>query len=198
MFSIFKAIFQSMDVAVNLWAATIHTDVGTLLAKGIHYAFDTMIIAIATIVVAGFLLVKGHKIQSLLLVAAVGGNTLFIMAIKTITQVVRPENQLLNDASFAYPSGHCASAVVFVGLLTYYVWLKWGNSQHMKMLSATVFGLVTVFVSFDRIYLNIHWLSDIIGGCLLSAFWLSFCIIFYEKLKLCNTVETQNQNLQHF
>ncbi len=196
MFSVFKASFQSLDVSVNLWSATIHTDTATLIAKGLHYTFDTIIIAIASIVVAGFLFLKRCKIQSLLLIAAVGGNALFIMAIKTITQVIRPENQLLNDASFAYPSGHCAGAVVFVGLLTYYAWLKWGDSQRVKMLFATVFGLVTVFVSFNRIYLNVHWLSDVIGGCLLGTFWLSFCIIFYEYIKIDSAVDSQN--LQQF
>jgi undecaprenyl-diphosphatase len=191
-FSVFKTNFQSIDVTVNLWAATIQTDTTTtLLAKGLHYIFDTMIIAIITIVTAGFLLIKGHKIQSLLLIAAVGGNALFVTAIKTITQVARPENQLLNDNSFAYPSGHCANAIIFIGLLTYYIWLKWGNKQHVKLLSVTLFSLITAIVSFDRIYLNMHWLSDITGSCLLGAFWLSFCIIFYEQLKLKNSTTEQ-------
>jgi undecaprenyl-diphosphatase len=183
LFTIFKESFQSIDDTVNLWAATIHTDTATLLAKSLHYAFDTTITAVAAIVIAGFLFIKGRKIQSLLLIAAVGGNALFVAAIKTITQVIRPENQLLQDASFAYPSGHCAGTIIFVGLLTYYIWLKWGNSQHTKITSLAIFSLLIAFVSFDRIYLNMHWLSDVIGGCLLGMFWLSFCIIFYEHLK---------------
>jgi undecaprenyl-diphosphatase len=196
LFTIFKAGFQSIDVTVNLWAATIHTDTATLIAKGLHYAFDTIITLVITIVIAGFLLIKGRKIQSLLLIAAVGGNALFVAAIKTIMQVVRPENQLLQDASFAYPSGHCASTIVFVGLLTFYVWLKCGSSQRIKITSLAIFGLIVAFVSFDRIYLNMHWLSDVIGGCLLGTFWLSFCIIFYEHLKRDNSAETQG--LQQF
>jgi undecaprenyl-diphosphatase len=192
LFSVFRAHFQSIDDTVNLWASTIHTNTMTLIAKGIHYAFDTVIITVAALIVASFLLIKNHKTKSLLFIAAVGGNALFVAAIKTITHVARPENQLLNDASFAYPSGHCASVIVFVGLLTYYAWLKWSNSQNTKMLTAAIFSLVTIFVCFDRIYLNIHWLSDVIGGCLLGAFWLSFCIIFYEHLKINNTGEIEN------
>jgi len=192
LFTGFKANFQSIDNTVNLWAATIHTNTATLLAKGLHYIFDTIIIAIATLVTAGFFLIKRCKIQSLLLIAAVGGNAMFVAAIKTITQVARPGNQLLHDTSFAYPSGHCAGAIIFVGLLTYYVWLKCGGSQQVKLLSATILGLITAFISFDRIYLNMHWLSDVIGGCLLGAFWLSFCIIFYEHLKRNNSIEVKS------
>jgi undecaprenyl-diphosphatase len=189
MFSVFKSSFQSIDSTINLWTVTIHTDTWTLIAKGFHYAFDTMIITIAALVVAGVLLIKGRKTRSLLLVAAVGGNALFVAAIKTIAQVARPENQLLPDASFAYPSGHCAGVTIFIGLLTYYAWLKWGSSQHAKLLFVTIFGLVTACVGFDRIYLNIHWLSDVIGGFLFGAFWLSFCIIFYERLKIDSVAE---------
>ncbi|MDR0797156.1 MAG: phosphatase PAP2 family protein [Nitrososphaerota archaeon] len=196
MFSIFRTDFQSIDKTVNLWATIIHTDTATVLAKGIHYAFDTIVTAVASAAIAGFLFMKGRKIQSVLLIAAVGGNALFVAAIKTITQVIRPENQLLHDSSFAYPSGHCASTIIFVGLLTYYAWVKCGNSQHIKVAAVSIFSLVTIFVSFDRIYLNIHWLSDVIGGCLFGAFWLSFYIILYEHLKRADSTETQS--LQQF
>ncbi|MCL1965940.1 MAG: phosphatase PAP2 family protein [Candidatus Bathyarchaeota archaeon] len=192
LFTIFKTSFQSIDNTVNLWAATIHTDTATLLAKGIHYAFDTITIVAATIVIAGFLLIKGRKIQSLLLIAATGGNALLVAATKTITQVARPENQVLHNESFAYPSGHCAGAIILIGLLTYYAWLKWGNRQQTKMVLTTIFSLIVTFVSIDRIYLNVHWLSDVIGGCLLGMFWLSFCIIFYAHLKHDNSSEPQS------
>lgn len=192
LFSIFRAKFQSIDNVVNLWTATIHTDTATLIAKCVHFALGTIAIAVASITIAGFLLIKSRKTQSLLLLAAVSGNALFVATIKTITQVIRPENQILHVASFSYPSGHCAGAIVFIGLLTYYIWLKWGSGQRIKILSTAIFGLVVAFVSFDRIYLNVHWLSDVIGGCLLGAFWLSFCVIFYERLKRDNNVDSQS------
>lgn len=191
LFTIFKTSFQPINDTVNLWATTIHTDTATLLAKGIHYTFDTIAVAAATIAIAGILLIKGRKTQSLLLITAIGGNALLVAAIKTITQVARPENQILHDESFAYPSGHCAGVIVFVGLLIYYAWTKWGSRQHIKVSLATIFGLIIAFVSFDRIYLNVHWLSDVIGGCLLGMFWLSFCIIFYEHLNLNDSTEPQ-------
>jgi hypothetical protein len=38
-------------------------------------------------------------------------------------------------------------------------------------------------VGFDRIYLNVHWLSDVIGGWLFGAFWLSFVILVFRQLQ---------------
>lgn len=194
LFSIFKANFQSINTTINLWTATIHTDTATLLAKGIHYAFDTIMITVTAIIMAGFLLIKGHKAKSVLLLSSVGGSALLVTAIKTITQVARPENQVIHDSSFSYPSGHCAGAIVFVGLITYYIWLKWSSNQHVKVFSSVIFVLVVAFVGFNRIYLNVHWLSDVVGGYLFGAFWLSLCIIVYEPLKLSEETKEQHNN----
>ena len=187
LFSIAKTnYFQPIDNAANLWVVHLHTDTVTLIAKSISIAFDTIALAIASLVVAGFLFIKKHKDQSLLLLTAVGGNALFVLIIKTLTQVPRPVNHLLDGSGYSYPSGHSSGAVIFIGLLVYFVWLNWNNSKYAKIWSSTLFGLVVALVSFDRIYLNVHWLSDVVGGCLFGAFWLPFCIIVYEQLKITN------------
>jgi undecaprenyl-diphosphatase len=120
----------------------------------------------------------------LLVLGGVGGNALLVAILKDFTQFARPENQLLDLSSYSYPSGHSAGVIVFIGLIVYFVWLNWNSSQRVKFLSSISFGLMVAFVSFDRVYLNVHWLSDVMGGCLLGAFCLSFCILIYEQLKL--------------
>ena len=183
-FSIFRTSFNSIDTTVNLWIITIHTDAATFIAKIVSVAFDTIALAIASLVIAVFLFIKNHKTHSLLLLTGIGGNALFVAIIKSLTQVTRPTNQLLYNSNFSYPSGHSTGVVVFIGLITYFVWLNWNNSQRVKILSSAIFGLMVTFVSFNRIYLNVHWLSDVVGGCLFGAFWLSFCILIYEQLNL--------------
>jgi undecaprenyl-diphosphatase len=184
LFSIFKTNFQTTDTTVNLWVIPLHNDLAILPAKVLSYAFDTITLVIATLIISVFLVIKKRKAQSLLFATSVSGTALFVTIIKNLTQVVRPENQLVSGSGFSYPSGHCAGAVVFIGLIVYFAWLNWAGSRRVKMLSSLGFSLVVAFVSFDRSYLNVHWLSDVIGGCLFGAFWLSFCIIVYERLKL--------------
>jgi len=184
LFSIFKTTMHSTDVTVNIWVTTIQNDTSTLVAKAFSTVFDTILLAIMSLIMAIFLFIKKHKAQSLLLLAAVGGNALIVGTIKTLTQVARPENQLISGSGFSYPSGHSAGAIIFIGLITYYVWLNWNNNVRVKILSSTFFGLMIALVGFNRIYLNVHWLSDVIGGCLFGAFWLSFCIMICEHLKL--------------
>jgi len=192
-FSIFRTSFNSIDVAVNLWPATIHTDVAIFIAKIISFVFDTIALAVASLVITVFLFIKNHKTHSLLLLTGIGGNALFVAIIKSLTQVTRPANQLLYSSSFSYPSGHSTGVIVFIGLITYFVWLNWNNSQRVKILSSAIFGLIILFVSFNRIYLNVHWLSDVVGGCLFGAFWLSFCILIYEQLNLDGKFKSNRQ-----
>ncbi|MCL2287621.1 MAG: phosphatase PAP2 family protein [Candidatus Bathyarchaeota archaeon] len=183
LFSILKTNLQSLDAAVNLWVIPLHNNTVIFLAKGLSAAFDTATLVIATLIVSVFLVVKKHKAQSLLFATAVSGTALFVTLIKNFTQVVRPENQLLQGSGFSYPSGHCAGAIVFIGLIIYFIWSSRTVSQRVKVLSSLSYGLIVAFVSLDRIYLNVHWLSDVIGGCLFGTFWLLFCIIVYERFK---------------
>ncbi len=194
LFSILRVNLQPIDVAVNLWTITIHNDIAILLAKALSTIFDTIIIVAASIVIATFLFLKKRKAQSVLLLTAIGGEALFVNIVKNIDQVARPENQLLLGSGYSYPSGHSAGVVVFIGLIAYYAWLNWDSSKRVKVFALAGFGLLVAFVSFDRVYLNVHWLSDVVGGWLFGAFWLSFCIMVYERLKFAGKFETERFN----
>ncbi|MDR0373479.1 MAG: phosphatase PAP2 family protein [Nitrososphaerota archaeon] len=183
LFTLLKTNLQSLDIAVNLWVIPLHNDTAIFLAKGLSVAFDTSTLVIATLIISIYLVVKKRMAQSLLFATTVSGTALFATIIKNLTQVARPANQLLQASGFSYPSGHCAGAIVFIGLIIYFIWSRHAVSQRVKALSFLSYGLIVVFVSFDRVYLNVHWLSDVIGGCLFGAFWLLFCIIIYERLK---------------
>lgn len=194
-FSLGRGVFQGIDVAVNFWAVSVHTDFAVLLAKGLSIVFDTTIIVTASLVIATFLFIKNRKAQSVLLLSAIGGEALFITILKNIDPVVRPENQLMLGAGYSYPSGHSAGVIVFVGLIAYYTWLNWNTSKRAKTAALAGFGLIVAFVSFDRVYLNVHWLSDVVGGWLFGAFWLSFCIFVYQWLKMKGKFEAPRFNL---
>ena len=189
-FSIIRPSFYSIDAAVNLWTTTIHTDTSILLARAVSIVFDTTSLVAASLVIATILFIKKQKAQSILLLAAIGGDALLVAIIKNIDQVARPANQLLSGSGFSYPSGHSAGVIVFVGLVVYYVWLHW-SSTRSKVLSLAGFSLIATVVGFDRIYLNVHWLSDVVGGWLFGAFWLSFSIMVYQWLKMTGKFESE-------
>jgi undecaprenyl-diphosphatase len=140
-FSLVKTSFIPIDVAVNFWATTIHTDNAILLARFISVIFDTTILVAASLVIATFLFIKKQKAQSILLLAAMGGDALLVAIIKDLNQIARPLNQLLPGSGFSYPSGHSAGVIVFLGLIAYYAWLHWKNTRS-KIAVFAGFGVV--------------------------------------------------------
>jgi undecaprenyl-diphosphatase len=111
------------------------------------------------------------------------GEALLVSIIKTLTVVARPTNSIVPTNSFAYPSGHSAACVVFGGLLAYFAWRHW-QSTRSRVLIVVGLGLIVGVVGFDRIYLNVHWFSDVLGGWLFGAFWLSFMLLVFQQLEM--------------
>jgi membrane-associated phospholipid phosphatase len=180
--TLFRTSFHSVDVEVNRWIPTIRSGTLTVFAQGIAFLFDTPSLAVLSLVVSTVLFLKDHKSESLLLLAALGGDAFFVAALKALEQVARPTNNVVFDSGFSYPSGHSAGVVVFGGMLAYFAWRHW-CSRRSKVLIGVGLGAVVGVVGFDRIYLGVHWLSDVLGGWLFGAFWLFFVVSLFERLK---------------
>jgi len=109
------------------------------------------------------------------------GVTFLVELFKTIIKSPRPLNGIIAVSGYSFPSGHTTSSVVFFGVLTYFVWKNW-DSPKVKALTAGLYVSITAIVGFDRIYLNVHWFSDIVGSIFLGAFWVTVCILLFKYL----------------
>ena len=93
--------------------------------------------------------------------------------LKFIIQRPRPDGFRLATASgFSFPSGHSMAAMAFFGLLAWLVW-KYEADRRLRCLYATGFALVIVMIGVSRIYLGVHYASDVLGGFCLSMAWLA-------------------------
>jgi len=178
-----------INAEVNSWAATIHTRSFTLIAKLVADGFDTTpLLAISLVIGVVLFLLKMRK-NALLLVGAMVGNAVILEALKTIIYSPRPLNEMVLEVDNSFPSGHVTSTVVFFGLLAYFSWQIW-KSTRVKVASSILLVALAFFVGFTRLYLNVHWLSDVVGGYLLGIFWLTLCVaitpylfqVYKEKL----------------
>lgn len=89
--------------------------------------------------------------------------------------IVRPQLVAQPPTSFAYPSGHSAMILVFCGLLVSLTLPSVNARRHQLILSCT--AVLIVLVASARLYLGVHWLSDIVGGWLLGGLVLA---VFYS------------------
>ncbi len=157
---------------------------------GVAIVFDTAILVILSLTISSVLFLKHYKAKGLLLLGAMGGVAVLVSLLKILDQVARPNNALLADQGFSYPSGHSAGVVVFIGVLAYFAWLHWQGIRSRVLIGVSLVAAVGI-VGFDRIYLGAHWLSDVLGGWLFGAFWLSFVILFFEYLQGMGKFESE-------
>jgi undecaprenyl-diphosphatase len=163
------------------------------LFKIIAYSFDTISLLAASILIAAYLFYKNYKKEVLLFAGAMTGDVVLVTIIKTLVHSERPLNGIMQETGFSFPSGHVTSTVVLFGLLTFFINQHW-KSLNVKTLTNTFFVAIVILIGFDRIYLNVHWFSDVLGGYLLGAFWLT---LFISAFKHTNFKKAKKKEKEH-
>lgn len=135
------------------------------------------------ICIVGFLLLSllfiGKK--SLFLIFAVGLNQIINQVLKMIIARPRPDfPHLVVEGGYSCPSGHAMGSVMFYGVLCYFIWQSNLNDVIKKGMIITLM-LMILGIGFSRIYLGVHFFSDIIAGMSLSLFLLILCCKYHLK-----------------
>lgn len=106
------------------------------------------------------------------------------IALKRVINRARPDiEHLVVVESLSYPSGHAMSAMAFYGFLIYL-------SFRIKMAKwlRTLFCFLCVFlilgIGISRIYLGVHFPSDVLGGYMAGLIWIAFCVILFNIIDL--------------
>lgn len=93
--------------------------------------------------------------------------------LKFIIQRPRPDGfQLAVEQGFSFPSGHSMVAMAFFGLLVWMVW-RYEPDRATRIGCAIAFGVVIVLVGISRVYLGVHYASDVVAGFCVSLAWLA-------------------------
>ncbi len=120
----------------------------------------SILFAILTI----FFVIRGHYAAALHVAFAGAATGLSIHFLKEGLEVVRPQAVMLPPDSFAFPSGHAGGAAAFWGLLATFIAQEMQPKERWKIYG--LLALPVVLVGLSRLYLGVHWLSDVLGGFL--------------------------------
>lgn len=113
---------------------------------------------------------------------SVGGSTATTYLIKFLEARPRPGAALVAESSFSFPSGHATVAAALYGFIIYFLW-KNLKSDFWRWFFL-IFGLVLILlIGFSRLYLGVHYLSDVLGGYLVGAVWLGIALATLRKQK---------------
>lgn len=170
----------SLDKSLNAIIPTIQTNTFTFFSSMIGIIFDTLPMIFIALIIAFIIFWKDSKKDSIFFALTIIANALFIFVLKEVIQRARPINALISESSFSFPSGHATTAVVFFGFLAYLI-LKKNKSKKIKTITLIIAIIMIILIGFTRLYLNVHWLTDVLAGFSLGAFILTLGILFREK-----------------
>jgi undecaprenyl-diphosphatase len=138
-------------------------------------------VAYAALVIL-YLVMKDLKRAMEIAVTGLGG-FLINYVMKLSFQRIRPDNPLIEPLNnFSFPSGHATSGFIFYGLLAYLVW-KTKLPLAVKYMIAAVLIFFSLLIGFSRIYLRMHYPSDVLGGICIGFAWLLLALYTFHLLK---------------
>ena len=97
--------------------------------------------------------------------------------------VARPRPNVLrlsSESGYSFPSGHTMIATAFYGFLIYLIYKKISN-KFIKYILITLISLLVICIGISRIYLGVHYTTDVIGGIIIGIIYLSFFIKYLYK-----------------
>lgn len=171
--------FSSLDSFISSNIATIQIPILTEISIVLAYLFDMVVLIVVTIVLASWLFYKGKRKDSLLFVLTMLASGAIVYVLKELTARARPINPF--ESGFAFPGGHALGSVVFFGLLIWLVY-RHSKSKAIRMTTAVISITLIILIAFSRIYLNVHWLSDVLAGLSLGLSILFFSLFIRKRI----------------
>lgn len=139
-------------------------------------------VAAITVAILLFLfIVLKHRRELILFLFVLAGSEALNVLLKMTFQRERPTfHRLVPESGFSFPSGHSMGAFSLYGILAFLVWKHipawWGRAVLILASCALILA-----IGISRIYLGVHYPSDVLGGYLASGFWLAASIWAYPK-----------------
>ncbi|GLX68670.1 phosphatase PAP2 family protein [Paenibacillus glycanilyticus] len=171
----------AFDHRITNMVRSSQSDAMTILMKGFTDLGAGFWVIITIVLFAGGLGLIGYRRELIFYLGVIGGSALLNLLLKVIFQRARPDiNRIVEATGFSFPSGHSMSAFTLYGITIYFLW------KHLKIgwmrVTVIAIGIVIIaMIGISRIYLGVHYPSDVLGGYLVSAAWLTMSIGLYER-----------------
>jgi undecaprenyl-diphosphatase len=110
------------------------------------------------------------------------GSMLLFIGIKLLVERTRPLLKLINEQGFSFPSGHSTMSMA-MALSIYFIFINKIPSYKGRVALLLFAMFWPILIAFTRVYLNVHWLSDVVAGLTLGIFWVTVVLIFTLRRK---------------
>ena len=173
-----------LDAWLAQWFNARATPAFTQAMMYLTHAHNTAGMLIMTTVVGMYFYLRKAPYWLLALVVSVPGGMLLNVILKQIFQRARPslENPLLTLTTYSFPSGHTVAATLFYGLVAAYL-VCLANRWKARFLIVLGACVMVGLVGLSRMYLGVHYLSDVLAAVAEGCGWLAVCITGVSTLR---------------
>ena len=176
---------QAFDDAVLAWVGQHRTPALEPIMLEITFLGTGTVVVAMVAVAAMFLWLTRHKYSAALLLIATTG----AIALNNLLKVGfdRPRPQIFEWGSHAlsssFPSGHAMSATAVFGTVAYLAARLQKRHLH-RALTLLAAGILIVLIAATRLYLGVHYPSDVLAGMIIGLAWAAFCMVTLEAIQL--------------
>lgn len=172
-----KEIMYGDIIGYKLISTFLISDFVTPIAKFITNFGGAIFLSIATVML--FLFIKNKNI-GLSIISNIVIIAVLNQLLKRILQRPRPtEFRIVEETGYSFPSGHSMVSMAFYGYLIYLIY-RYIKNKYVKWTLITILSILICLIGISRIYLGVHYTSDVLGGFLLS---ISYLVIYISSIK---------------
>lgn len=165
------------DTAALQGSMAMRTADRTALAIAVTDVGSTIAMAVVALATGAWLLTVGRRADAAFVVGAWLGGLALFRGLKVVLDRARPPSadRLVAVTNESLPSGHATMATVVIGSLVALAWA--GRTTATRAALVALAALWIGAVGATRIYLGVHWFTDVVAGWLVGGTWLAVCIL---------------------
>ena len=177
--NLFNGKIYAFDNVIYKFLINFESNNLTAFFKIITTFADTIVIIILCVILLSVLIIK--KKDPLILVGTIVSSTVINQLLKYIISRPRPLNiNKIIETGYSFPSGHAMASVSFYGIIIFLI-IKSNLSVYLKWIISVLLTLLIINICISRVYLGVHYVSDVVGGLLLSSSLLLIITYVFNK-----------------
>lgn len=166
------------DVTVLEWFHSNSTEMGMRIFEAISLLGSPPVLSILGIALAVYFISRHSWIFLASWIAALTGAGILDWLLKRTIQRPRPAYAvaILHGHSFSFPSGHALASLVAYGMTAYFVIVLRLKEASPRIIVICLAAILIFAIGVSRLYLGVHYFTDVIAGYAAGAVWLSACV----------------------
>lgn len=171
--SIDNEIFDAINPFVS--------DSTTSMMHFFSFLGNHIFLAPVSIVLIIYFAIRKKKWMAIETATVMISSVLLMSFLKRLVQRERPQFPLVDGiTNFSFPSGHSFMSMVFYGLMIWYA-AAYIDNKWLRLTTILALSFIIAAIGFSRIYLRVHYASDVVAGFCFAYIWLLACIWFVDK-----------------